>query len=310
MGEWHELKISRTGRLAVLQIDTLPAMEIWSPGAFTQLTLPQNLYIGGVPNFSIVSPSVKIRSSFVGCIQKVVINNRPLGILAEALGGANVDNCPHPCVARPCGEDGTCIPNLDYFTCHCKPGFRDAQCSSRGSYDSQIPQFSGLDSFLHFTDFDTIDKLNGHRVDINIRFKIGEGNGLLIWTERMSLGLERGALVLRHHPIAGVDHLIYNLTRIDDGLWHRLRVVWSEGGGSIEVDSAPVITAGWASSVHHLPKVKHLYVGGMSRPERITHGRYTTGVIGCVADLVLDSEYHIKLIAMSAVGQNVGRCNP
>jgi len=50
----------------------------------------------------------------------VQINGRQVAILAEALGGANVDNCPHPCVAKPCGEDGECVPEMDYFTCRFK----------------------------------------------------------------------------------------------------------------------------------------------------------------------------------------------
>lgn len=92
-------------------------METTSPGAFTQLSLPQNLFLGGVVNFGTVSPHVKVRSSFVGCIQALRIGGRQIPILAEALGGANVNNCPHPCVAKPCGEDGECIPEMDYFTC-------------------------------------------------------------------------------------------------------------------------------------------------------------------------------------------------
>lgn len=109
--------MSRTGRLAILSVDNQLSVEVLSPGAFTQLSLPQNLYLGGVPNFGIVSPKVKVRTAFIGCIQRVRINGRSIAVLAEALGGANVDNCPHPCVARPCGEDGECIPEMDYFTC-------------------------------------------------------------------------------------------------------------------------------------------------------------------------------------------------
>jgi hypothetical protein len=71
LGEWHELHLSRTGRLAILQVDSMAPTQAMAPGAFTQLSLPQNLYIGGVPNFDMVSPKVKVRTSFVGCIQKV-----------------------------------------------------------------------------------------------------------------------------------------------------------------------------------------------------------------------------------------------
>lgn len=71
MNLWHEVRVSRTGRQAVLQIDDRPSSQATAPGAFTQLSLPQNLYIGGVPNFEMVSPKVRVRTSFVGCIQKV-----------------------------------------------------------------------------------------------------------------------------------------------------------------------------------------------------------------------------------------------
>lgn len=73
MGEWHELRLSRTGRFAILQVDDQPPVHALAPGAFTQLSLPQNLYIGGVPNFEMVSPKIKVRTSFVGCIQKVKV---------------------------------------------------------------------------------------------------------------------------------------------------------------------------------------------------------------------------------------------
>lgn len=86
MGEWHRIRISRTGRLAILFVDNQIPVEVISQGAFTQLSLPQNLYLGGVPNFGVVSHQVKLRSSFIGCVQKVAINGRVIPILAEALG--------------------------------------------------------------------------------------------------------------------------------------------------------------------------------------------------------------------------------
>lgn len=224
MGEWHRIRISRTGRLAILFVDNQIPVEVISQGAFTQLSLPQNLYLGGVPNFGVVSHQVKLRSSFIGCVQKVAINGRVIPILAEALGGTNVDNCPHPCITRPCGEDGVCIPEMDYFTCRCKPGYRDQLCS-RGP-----PAFHGTDSYMHYEDTSTIEALISDPIDINIRFKLSSANGLLLWLNTgagdfLSLGLERGALILRYSVHGEEVVVVHNSSAVHDNLWHRIKAV-------------------------------------------------------------------------------------
>lgn len=76
LGEWVEVRISRTGRLASLEVEDSPAQEILAPGAFTQLSLPLNLYLGGAPSSDMYSPKMKTTASFVGCIQTIVLNNR------------------------------------------------------------------------------------------------------------------------------------------------------------------------------------------------------------------------------------------
>lgn len=58
---------------------------------------------------------------------QVEINDHPIAIISEALGGTNVDNCPHACVDRPCGALASCVPNLDNYECVCNPD--NAQCN-------------------------------------------------------------------------------------------------------------------------------------------------------------------------------------
>lgn len=87
LGEWVEVRVSRTGRLASLEVEEDPAQEIMAPGAFTQLSLPLNLYLGGAPSSDMYSPKMKTTASFVGCIQTIVLNNREvrtLGIIQAA----------------------------------------------------------------------------------------------------------------------------------------------------------------------------------------------------------------------------------
>ncbi|XP_072391898.1 pikachurin-like [Diabrotica undecimpunctata] len=311
IGEWHQLRISRTGRLAILSVDNQLPMEVLSPGAFTQLSLPQNLYLGGVPNFGIVSPHINAKTSFVGCIQQVEINGKPVTILAEALGGANVDNCPHPCVARPCGEDGECVPEMEYFSCKCKPGYRDHLCS-RGP-----PFFHGTNSYIHLNDITTMDAISTDPFVVNVRFKISSKSGLLLYAlgtdSFLSLGLENGALVLRFSIKERGEEIkvVHNSTTVNDKLWHRVKAVRSGSAGLLIVDNGPAITRQSVDlSKRRIfnPKEEGLYIGGMPQTALQTLTKYTTSIIGCVADLVINTDLHLQLITHSEIGHNVSEC--
>lgn len=135
-----------------------------------------------------------------------------------------MDNCPHPCITRPCGEDGECIPEMDYFTCRCKPGYRDQLCS-RGP-----PAFKGMESYMHFDDAKTLEALVSDPLDVNMRFKVSSENGLLLWLNTgagdfLSLGLEHGALILRYSVQGEEVLVVHNSTIVHDNLWHRIRAV-------------------------------------------------------------------------------------
>ncbi|XP_067633127.1 basement membrane proteoglycan [Eurosta solidaginis] len=119
IGQWHSIKISRTARLAVLKIDMFPEVMTISPNGFWHLSLRENLFLGGVDHVDKLPVDLRAVPFFVGCIQKVDINVHPLSIISEALGGTNIGNCPHACVARPCGPLAECIPQMESYECRC-----------------------------------------------------------------------------------------------------------------------------------------------------------------------------------------------
>jgi hypothetical protein len=72
---WHRLTVSRTGREAYITLDGQEAALglATAPGAFTQLSLGQDLWVGGVaeePRLQL-SAYLPITRGFQGCIQKV-----------------------------------------------------------------------------------------------------------------------------------------------------------------------------------------------------------------------------------------------
>lgn len=82
-------------------------------------------------------------------------------------------------------------------------------------------------------------RIISYKVDINMRFRASSNSGLLLWSGRQSdpqeqrdsnedflaLGLDQGYLTLAYNLGSGEAVLRYNLTRLDDDLWHRIRAV-------------------------------------------------------------------------------------
>lgn len=61
--------------------------------------------------------------------------------------------------------------------------------------------FTGVDSYFHYSDAETMRQVISYKIDLNLRFKTHSSNGLLLWTGRhsamkgddfLSLGIENG----------------------------------------------------------------------------------------------------------------------
>lgn len=67
-----------------------------------------------------------------------------------------------------------------------------------------------------------------------MRLKTSVGTGLILWTghsdtiqmstDFLALAIRNGYLHLRYNLGSGEAYLLYNLSRIDDGNWHRIKV--------------------------------------------------------------------------------------
>ncbi|GFY09569.1 hypothetical protein TNCV_4322471 [Trichonephila clavipes] len=80
VGVWHSVFISRTGRDGILEVDNQPKVEGISPGAFTQLSLPLNMYIGGVHDARDVARKASIAESFT---ETTELSNKTLPLLIK-----------------------------------------------------------------------------------------------------------------------------------------------------------------------------------------------------------------------------------
>ncbi|XP_045130066.1 basement membrane-specific heparan sulfate proteoglycan core protein-like isoform X13 [Portunus trituberculatus] len=93
-GQFHSLKVERTGQQGVLTLDREAPQVTQSPGEQHMLNADGHIYIGGVPDFPYMTGSTHT-SGFYGCIQKLSIGGNVIdNFLSHPLTGVNVIPCP------------------------------------------------------------------------------------------------------------------------------------------------------------------------------------------------------------------------
>lgn len=75
------------------------------------------------------------------------------------------------------------------------------------------------------------------------------------------------------------------------------------------MDNGPTVTR-QSVEIPRRPPVEQqgLYVGGMPKSLLRTCTRYKSGIQGCIADLVLNSDYRLQLVNHSTASHDVGQC--
>lgn len=317
LNHWHWVKISRTGLEGILEIDDEVVAIGQSQGAFTQLTLMQNLFVGGHRNFDETSKLANVSESFDGCIQKIVINNKPLKLMQDAKFGVNIESCAHPCVGQPCLNGGECIPKKDVYTCYCPLGFASTNCETKLDSSITSPRFTG-ESFLMFSQREIPKRIGGFKIDIRFFLKPNSADGLLLWSgsdemspssDYIALGFVRGALQFRYNLGCGEAIISYNNSRLFDGKWHYIHAQRYKQDGFLAVDEQEVVEGLSRGECTMLNTNEILYLGGMPEVSQKTLKKFTSGYNGCLQDFVLSEDYRLQMVQSAQNGRNVLRCS-
>lgn len=129
LDQWHTVEAYRQGRSGQLVVDGNLPQTGTSPGTFTSLQLGDNLYLGGVANYSNVIKQIGVGNGFYGCIKDAAFGSPPqsLDLVGGALGGTGVIGCS--CPSQKCLNGGTCPSNASSNgVCLCPPGFSGGLC--------------------------------------------------------------------------------------------------------------------------------------------------------------------------------------
>ncbi|XP_032372298.1 pikachurin isoform X2 [Etheostoma spectabile] len=313
---WHELRVSRTAKSGILQVDSQRPREGIAEGAFTQINCSSPLYVGGVPEYDKTKRTACVIKPFTGIIQKLILNDRTIPITTGSAGGVNVANSAHPCVASPCANGGTCRPKWDSYECDCPLGYDGRHCQKAVTEAIEIPQFIGR-SYLTYDNRDILKRVSGSRTNLFMRFKSTAKDGLLLWrgdspmrpnSDFLSMGLQDGALIFSYNLGSGAANIAVNGTFID-GKWHRVKAVRDGQSGKLTVDDYGAKTGRSPGKMRQLNINGPLYVGGMKEIALHTNRQYIGGLVGCVSHFTLSTDYHIALVEDAADGKNINTCS-
>ncbi|XP_072569941.1 pikachurin isoform X1 [Paramormyrops kingsleyae] len=320
---WHELRVSRTAKSGILQVDNQIPIEGIAEGAFTQINCNTPLYVGGVPNYISTKSSACVLRPFSGSIQKILLNDHVLHLTQGAAVGVNVENARHPCIDNPCANGGTCRPRWDEYECDCPLGYDGRHCQKEcGNHclnmvtDAiETPQFIGR-SYLTYDKKDILRRVSGSRTNVFMRFKSTAKDGLLLWrgdgpmrvnTDFLSLGLQDGAIVFSYNLGSGIATVMVNGT-FGDGRWHRVKAVRDGPSGKLTVDDYGAKTGRSPGKMRQLNIHGGLYVGGLKEIALHTNKQYMQGLVGCISHFILSTDYHLSLVEDATDGKNINTC--
>uniref|UniRef100_A0A7N6ARY7 EGF like, fibronectin type III and laminin G domains n=1 Tax=Anabas testudineus TaxID=64144 RepID=A0A7N6ARY7_ANATE len=313
---WHELRVSRTAKSGILQVDSQRPKEGIAEGAFTQINCSSPLYIGGVPEYDKTKRTAGVVRPFTGVIQKLILNDRTISITTGSAGGVNIANSAHPCVESPCANGGTCRPKWDGYECDCPLGYDGRHCQKAVTEAIEIPQFIGR-SYLTYDNRDILKRVSGSRTNLFMRFKSTAKDGLLLWrgdspmrpnSDFLSMGLQDSALTFSYNLGSGAVNIIVNGT-FSDGKWHRVKAVRDGQSGKLTVDDYGAKTGRSPGKMRQLNINGPLYVGGMKEIALHTNRQYVGGLVGCVSHFTLSTDYHLALVEDAADGKNINTCS-
>ncbi|VDO03621.1 unnamed protein product [Rodentolepis nana] len=159
LNSWQTVCVKRSGRSFDVYLNDThisDGLKSFTQGNLVQLTIADNLFVGGHPNPDLISAlipkhddlvSYKFVKGFVGCVQSLLINGQRLDLLDDPIESINVVNCKqHDCAkgSSLCSFNGKCIPHLNSWRCVCSNGFTGKQCQ----YDQSAPPPGIMNLFI------------------------------------------------------------------------------------------------------------------------------------------------------------------
>ncbi|KYO27917.1 basement membrane-specific heparan sulfate proteoglycan core protein [Alligator mississippiensis] len=105
----------------------------------------------------------------------------------------------------------------------------------------------------------------------------------------ISLGLKEGHLVFSYQLGSGEASIVSD-DPINDGEWHKVTAVREGRQGSLHVDGEELVSGESPGNNIMVNTKGSVYIGGAPAVQTLTAGKFTSGITGCIKNLVLMNE--------------------
>jgi hypothetical protein len=310
LNTWHHVVVTLDGPSGTMTVDDGAEITNNFEGRLTVLNAAGGIFVGGVSDYTTVSPHAGTEVGFTGCISDIEINGVAVDLLGAATGGSGIAECSvDPCGDIVCSNGGTCqVTHGSETMCTCPLGFAGPTCNS--AVDVEVPFFTGQSYLAH----DSLSHVFA-TTSLTLEVRPSSPNGLLLFNKQTD-NVDYIAVVLRE----GVVEFWYNLgsgpaiipssqpLELDE--WHAIEVYRSGASGQLIVDDLLPVSGNSAGSLTGLQLGDPLFIGGVSdsaRGDLPPMIRVVGGYRGCVRS-VASNTLPIQLISDANYGVAIEEC--
>ncbi|KAJ8258098.1 hypothetical protein GJAV_G00193140 [Gymnothorax javanicus] len=145
LGEFHTVELHRNLTLGSIVVDGHPPVNGSSQGKFQGLDLNEELFVGGYPNYTVITKKTGLKTGFIGCIRQLIIQGEEVVFKDLDQSSIGVSNCPS-CKDRPCQHGGVCEDSeTSIYKCSCPWGYTGSNCEHHSSLHCH-PEACGADA--------------------------------------------------------------------------------------------------------------------------------------------------------------------
>ncbi|KAJ8369771.1 hypothetical protein SKAU_G00097990 [Synaphobranchus kaupii] len=145
LGEFHTVELYRNHTLGSIVVNGDVPVNGSSQGKFQGLDLNEELFVGGYPNYTVITKTSGLKTGFVGCIRQLIIQGDEVIFKDLDQSSTGVSNCPS-CKNYPCQNGGVCHDSdTSIYRCSCARGYTGSNCEHQSSLHCH-PDACGADA--------------------------------------------------------------------------------------------------------------------------------------------------------------------